>query len=506
MWPPPPPAAPPPAAPQQQHTPAAVRNRGGTSPASTTMIKVVVLMAAVAVVAVAAMLPAACSGLGSEATQPEQVHIALAGLDAKGNPNGMAVSWQTHTRTATSVVRYGLNSTALTMHATGNCSSYYATFDHHVVLHNLLPKTRYYYQVGDATGGWSKVFSFVSAPLSSRDMPINFAVWGDLGVVNGDSTLAFLNNIKDNIDLMWHAGDIAYADDTFIHLTCATKFCYEDIWNEYMNLMQPLASGMPYMTTPGNHEAECHSPACLLSSERREALRNFTAYNHRFRMPSPESGGVLNMWHSFNYGPVHFVSLDTETAFPLAPEEHMYVLPCGGFGDMLTWLEQDLIEANKHRDERPWILAASHHPMYFGGNINEPFQKAIEDLFHKYNVDMYFAGHKHSYERDYPVYKGVPQPTYYNPNSTVYITVGGAGNDEMEGDQVERNNQNDVITRADESDMWQSNPNEGVAVKKDNGYYGIGVVHVLNSTALHFEYYRTTLQEKYDEVYLFKNH
>ena len=84
----------------------------------------------------------------------------------------------------------------------------------------------------------------------------------------------------------------------------------------------------------------------------------------------------------------------------------------------------------------------------------------------------------------------------------MYITAGGAGNDEMQGDQVENNNRNDIITRADESDMWQSNPNGDVAAFSDNGFFGIGVVHVLNSTTLHFEYYRTTLREKKDEVFL----
>lgn len=37
-------------------------------------------------------------------------------------------------------------------------------------------------------------------------------------------------------------------------------------------------------------------------------------------MPSNESGGVLNMWFSWNYADVHFVSIDTSTDFPNAPE------------------------------------------------------------------------------------------------------------------------------------------------------------------------------------------
>ena len=45
-----------------------------------------------------------------------------------------------------------------------------------------------------------------------------------------------------------------------------------------------------------------------------------------------------------------------------------------------------------------------HRPMYQGKSINTEFQAAMENLFNKYGVDIYFSGHVHSYERDYPVY------------------------------------------------------------------------------------------------------
>ena len=43
------------------------------------------------------------------------------------------------------------------------------------------------------------------------------------------------------------------------------------------------------------------------------------------------------MWYSFNFGAVHYVSLNTETDFPGAGEEHtgdsgFKNLPAGGFG------------------------------------------------------------------------------------------------------------------------------------------------------------------------------
>jgi len=37
--------------------------------------------------------------------------------------------------------------------------------------------------------------------------------------------------------------------------------------------------------------------------------------------------------------------------------------------------------------------------MYTDGSVNTALQAAVEDLFFKYGVDIYFAGHEHSYER-----------------------------------------------------------------------------------------------------------
>jgi hypothetical protein len=76
--------------------------------------------------------------------------------------------------------------------------------------------------------------------------------------------------------------------------------------------------------------------------------------------------------------------------------------------------------------------------MYNGASINADFQAAMEDLFYKYGVDVYFSGHVHSYERDYPVYRGVVEKTSYDkPLATTHLLIGGAGNDEMKDAQRE---------------------------------------------------------------------
>jgi hypothetical protein len=65
--------------------------------------------------------------------------------------------------------------------------------------------------------------------------------------------------------------DIGYADDAFLHTPFS--FEYENVYNNYMNWMQNITSQKAFMVLPGNHESECHSPACLLISKYRDALK-----------------------------------------------------------------------------------------------------------------------------------------------------------------------------------------------------------------------------------------
>lgn len=56
------------------------------------------------------------------------------------------------------------------------------------------------------------------------------------------------------------------------------------------------------------------------------------------------------------------------------------------------------------------------------------YKEAFEDLFMKYNVDIFFTGHVHLYERQYPTYQDEPVSTsYVNPTATIHIIAGGAG-------------------------------------------------------------------------------
>jgi len=231
----------------------------------------------------------------------------------------------------------------------------------------------------------------------------------------------------DGLDAIWHVGDIGYADDGFAHDPVLSQ--YEKSYNGFMNWIQELSATMPYMVSPGNHESECHGLWCSVIHLWGNELANFSAFNTRWHMPSAESKGHprSNMWYSWNWGPVHFVSVNTETDWPGAEEfdtgdSHDKKMPAGHFGapgEYLRWLEADLKAAAnvkagalKGGSGPRWIVAGGHRPW---GSI----KGAHTDLFAKYGVDMYFAGHTHSYVRSAPV------------NGTVLVVAGGAGCDEM---------------------------------------------------------------------------
>lgn len=184
---------------------------------------------------------------------------------------------------------------------------------------------------------------------------------------------------------------------------------YESNWDLWQQWQNSISTKVPYMTLPGNHEAACaefDGPGNILtaylnddksnSTAPKSALnyyscppsqRNFTTFQHRFRMPGDETGGRGNMWYSFDYGMVHFISLDSETDFAYSPsypflrdlkpgETHptpneTYPTDAGPFGridgnnwkdnkayEQYQWLQKDLASVDKQKT--PWIIASKY--------------------------------------------------------------------------------------------------------------------------------------------------
>jgi hypothetical protein len=100
----------------------------------------------------------------------------------------MMISWVTYERTKTSTVQYGTSTSALDSTATGDSTHYYLPLYESPSLHSakltgLKENTRYYYKVGDPSGGWSNVFYFDTEDLSpvTPENPLNIAIIADHG-------------------------------------------------------------------------------------------------------------------------------------------------------------------------------------------------------------------------------------------------------------------------------------------------------------------------------------
>eukprot|EP00698_Gefionella_okellyi_P020824 TRINITY_DN6617_c0_g1_i1.p1 TRINITY_DN6617_c0_g1~~TRINITY_DN6617_c0_g1_i1.p1 ORF type:complete len:564 (+),score=100.33 TRINITY_DN6617_c0_g1_i1:99-1694(+) len=362
--------------------------------------------------------------------QPLQVHLALT-----SHENEMQVSWNSGAAKSP-VVQYGRSSGALHDTAVANTSTYTAHelcgapattngwmnpgLLHNAVLTGLAANTTYYYRVGEDVYGWSDEFSFVSAPAVTPSAAFKFIVYGDMGKgeVDGSNehwpepaSLNTTSYVQKEIDqgnaLVLHVGDISYAVG------------YSSQWDEFMAQIQPIAARVPYMTCIGNHERDFP-----LSGSYYEGTDSGgecgVPYERRFRMPRPSDD---QPWYSFDFGSVHFILMSTEHNFEQ--------------GAQYDFIEQDLASVNRTRT--PWVVFSGHRPMYISSTNYKPFggdqtvalalRDHLEPLLFKYNVNLAFWAHHHSYQRTCPVYKLKCMPANADGSNSapVHVVVGMAG-------------------------------------------------------------------------------
>ncbi len=262
---------------------------------------------------------------------------------------------------------------------------------HHVELTGLTPGTEVCYRVEVDGEVVARGQSFWSAPPTD-DSTIRFLVIGDFGAGTPeqrtirDAMLPY----TDTAHLLLTTGDNAYSSGQ------------ADEWQERVfEVYQELLTEVPLYPTWGNHDYATDDAAPALAS-------NFLPEN-AWRPQDKE-----RYW-SMDWGPVHFIGLDTEDpALGIRESET---------DDELDWLIGDLETA-----DRPWTIALWHKPAYSGmpGRSPDPaarlfFGPALEAA----GAQLIFQGHNHMYERFAPLLSDQPPPE--GEMGTVYITTAGGG-------------------------------------------------------------------------------
>ncbi|MHA1491654.1 MAG: metallophosphoesterase [Promethearchaeota archaeon] len=254
---------------------------------------------------------------------------------------------------------------------------------HFFRLTNLKADTKYYWKLSSSNPNINvefldKIYEFRTAPKTAEKKAFKFCVLGDTRTdILGNTLHSHLIKeiIKAKPNFMINVGDMVLGPGISWH------------WDRFFYEVRGCAqNGIPYMISIGNHEWDGYQ--WLTGFEEKGKT-----YKYYMEYPEPEN------YYTFNYGNVAFISIDTND------EEITDV--------QLEWLERTLKSANM-RDYIDFIIVFGHHPLYSENGRSNRIGNKFEDLFIKYNVDMYLAGHIHHYARS-------------KVNGTTYIVSGGGG-------------------------------------------------------------------------------
>jgi hypothetical protein len=307
----------------------------------------------------------------------------------------IVIKWRTSANT-NSKVRYGTDSINLSQTVTLNNS----TKEHTVKLTNLASSTTYYYAVGNNTTNFttpSARYRFRTNPIPGTEVPTRVWAIGDFGKGNAEQ-VAVKNSYmqyddSSNTDVWIWLGDNVYNDGT--DQEYQTKL-FE------LNGFSDVFSWLPFWPSPGNHDyntvweesAFLGIPYSNIPLEDHEG-----PYFDLVHVPTEaEAGGFpseLELFYSFDYGDVHFLSLNSEV-FDFAQTFE-------GIDRMKQWIEQDLIQ-----NTRTFTIAYFHQPPYSKGShdsddafelVMKAMRERVIPLLESYDIDLVVCGHSHVFER-----------------------------------------------------------------------------------------------------------
>ena len=292
-------------------------------------------------------------------------------LGSRGETN-ITIRWRT-AETSVGRVRFGPAPGNLTSFADDTTSR----TDHIVTLTGLAPETKYYYSIGTPAGTTlaSTNYYFFTAPPIGTSRPTRIWFMSDYGQADAiqsavrDTYLNYLATSGRGTDLWLTGGDNEQGG------TDGTDAGFQTaVFNAYSNIFP----NTPFFPCPGNHDG---GPA--------------SAYWSIFDLPTQgQAGGYPSgnaHFYSFNYGNIHFISLD---AFNTSTDVG---------GPMWTWLTNDLTTTTQ-----AWIIAYWHAPVYCTAGYDSDtlaqslaMRQNFAPLLEAYGVDLALNGHSHSLQRTY---------------------------------------------------------------------------------------------------------
>jgi len=323
---------------------------------------------------------------------PNLFHFTAGPYLNNATPNSISLVWETD-RPADFIIEYGekvpydkkmeIHTQKLSRESPSSGPNIY-----NATLAGLKAETPYYYNI--------KAMSRDGAVIDSGPLTFSTAVRNESSfsfAVMGDTEAR--PHINDRIaKMIWdeRPNFIMIVGDLTDGGTKDHKF----EWNyEYFQGITQLASRVAVFPVPGNGEDDLYW------------------YNRYHSLPKNDG------FYSFKYGNAEFFMLNSNQPAEFAQGGKQYL-----------WLEEQL-KASTAR----WKFVAHHHAPYsaddddYGDTWKAPAEhgdlaiRKIVPLYEKYNVDMVFFGHLHTYQRTLPIRENKVTQT----NGVVYVQGGGGG-------------------------------------------------------------------------------
>lgn len=181
-------------------------------------------------------------------------------------------------------------------------------------------------------------------------------------------------------------------------------------WDNWYAGIEDLLPRCLFVPVMGNHECyDLDWKDCLP-----------LGYLHQFSLPVNNSRNFLGYYYSFDYGPVHFLVLNTQF-------QELDALRPGLLEEQLAWMRQDIA-----RNNRPWKIVLMHKDILSYNEYN-PYTQGIgglNDIAHDFmksfdtlKIDLVLTGHMHTYRNRGHIYDFKP-----SEQGPVYVLCGLSGN------------------------------------------------------------------------------
>lgn len=325
---------------------------------------------------------------------------------AKDSATGKTISWQSDSDRSDYSVEYrhkDQGDVQLAYVTEGKRPPIYdadnpAPYTYGAYMQKLTPATEYEYRIVNADGATDWItFSTTKEDLNKYKVLVfgdsqstDYSVWGQTAQIawqQNDDAAFFIN-----------MGDITDNGQAYFQ------------WRDWFENADVLTSHIPFAPVLGNHEAY---------SMDWKFAEPYT-YKALFAVPYGGPKDQNRLAYSFDYGDVHYVSLNTDY-------EELNGWRPTMMEDEAAWLDKDLAAAKKAGKR---LVVLMHRPPWdspYNGTLDVN-GKYFMPLFDKYDVPLVFTAHEHCYERTVPI-----KNDQATTEGTVYIATGRSGTEAWDG-------------------------------------------------------------------------